>query len=96
MSPAGREAGLGLGARLYVRHRPERTLLYQIVDEYYPAFKQHRLLLGCKLCAVFQCKRGGTQHLSGSCHAATRTARATRAARAALPASNVTIRTDAS
>jgi len=41
MTPAGREAGLGLGARLYVRHRPERTLLYQIVDEYYPAFKQH-------------------------------------------------------
>ena len=39
--PAGREAGLDVGARLYVRHRPERTLLYQIVDEYYPAFKQH-------------------------------------------------------
>ena len=41
MSAAGREAGLGLGVRLYVRHRPERTLLYQIVDEYYPACKQH-------------------------------------------------------
>jgi hypothetical protein len=39
--PAGREAGLDVGARLYLRHRPERTLLYQIVDEYYPAFKQH-------------------------------------------------------
>ena len=24
---------------LYVRHRPERTLLYQLVDEYYPAFE---------------------------------------------------------
>jgi len=41
MLPAGREAGLGIGAPVYVRHRPERTLLYQIVDEYYPAFKQH-------------------------------------------------------
>jgi ribosomal protein S27E len=38
-SPAG--AGRGVGAPLYVRHRPERTLFYQIVDEYYPAFKQH-------------------------------------------------------
>jgi ribosomal protein S27E len=38
---AGREASSGVGAPLYVRHRPERTLLYQIVDEYYPAFKQH-------------------------------------------------------
>ncbi|MEW8347339.1 MAG: IS91 family transposase [Candidatus Thiodiazotropha taylori] len=38
---AGTEAGLGAGALVYVRHRPERTLLYQIVDEYYPAFKQH-------------------------------------------------------
>ncbi len=35
--PAGREARLGVGAPLYVHHRPERTLLYQIVDEYYPA-----------------------------------------------------------
>jgi len=41
MLPAGREAGLGECAWLYVRHRPERTLLYKIVDEYYPAFKQH-------------------------------------------------------
>ncbi len=40
-SPAGREARPGVGAPLYVHHRPERTLLYQIVDEYYPAFKQH-------------------------------------------------------
>jgi len=41
MLPTGREASLGEGARLYVRHRPEQTLLYQIVDEYYPAFKQY-------------------------------------------------------
>ena len=38
---AGTEAGLGAGAPVYVRHRPERTLLYQIIDEYYPAFRQH-------------------------------------------------------
>lgn len=37
---AGRESRLGVGAPLYVRHRPERTLLYQLVDEYYPAFKE--------------------------------------------------------
>jgi hypothetical protein len=34
---AGREARAGVGAPLYVRHRSERT---QIVEEYYPAFKQ--------------------------------------------------------
>lgn len=39
--PAGREARSGVGAPPYVRHRPERTLLYQIVEEYYPAFKAH-------------------------------------------------------
>jgi len=25
----------------YERHRPEQTLLYQLVQEYYPAFKAH-------------------------------------------------------
>ena len=38
-SPAGREASSGGSAPPYVRHRPERTLLYQLVQEYYPAFK---------------------------------------------------------
>jgi len=37
--PVGRDADSGLGARTYTRHRPERTLLYQLVDECYPAFK---------------------------------------------------------
>ena len=37
--PAGREASLGEGAPQYARHRPERTLLYQLIDEYYPAFE---------------------------------------------------------
>jgi len=36
--PAGREAGPGDGVPGYRRHRPERTLLYQLVDQYYPAF----------------------------------------------------------
>jgi hypothetical protein len=35
--PAGREASPGGGAFRYARHRPERTLLYQLVEEYYPA-----------------------------------------------------------
>ncbi len=39
LSLAGREAGSGaLGATRYERHRPEQTLLYQIVEEHYPAF----------------------------------------------------------
>lgn len=40
-SPAGTEASSGVGAPPYARHRPEHTLLYQIVEEYYPAFKAH-------------------------------------------------------
>jgi hypothetical protein len=28
-------------AAFYQRHRPEQTLLYRIVDEYYPAFVAH-------------------------------------------------------
>ncbi len=36
--PAGREAGLGDGVPGYQRHRPERTLLYQLVAQHYPAF----------------------------------------------------------
>jgi ribosomal protein S27E len=38
-SPAGRDASSGVGVPPYVRHRPERTLLYQLVAEYYPALK---------------------------------------------------------
>ncbi len=37
--PAGREASAGVVASVYERHRPERTLLYQLVEEHYPAFK---------------------------------------------------------
>ena len=39
--PAGREASADGTARVYVCHRPERGLLYQIVEEYYPAFVSH-------------------------------------------------------
>jgi len=39
--PVGREASPGVAAPPYVRHRPERTLLYQLVDGYYPSFKAH-------------------------------------------------------
>jgi hypothetical protein len=39
--PAGKEARSGVGAARYARHRPERTLLYRLVEEYYPAFKAH-------------------------------------------------------
>jgi len=39
--PTGREASSGVVAPPYVRHRPERTLLYQLIEEYYPAFKVH-------------------------------------------------------
>jgi hypothetical protein len=33
-----REANQGEGAPPYVRHRPEQTLLYQLIAEYYPRF----------------------------------------------------------
>ena len=35
---AARMASRDVDAGRYQRHRPEHTLLYQIVDEYYPAF----------------------------------------------------------
>ena len=37
--PAGREASRGERVPQYERHRPEQTLLYQLVEEYYPAFE---------------------------------------------------------
>jgi len=38
MDQAGKDASPGGGAIRYARHRPETTHLYQLVDEYYPAF----------------------------------------------------------
>ena len=47
--PVGREASLGVAASAYERHRPERTLLYQLVEEHYPAFKAHLAAQGTLL-----------------------------------------------
>jgi hypothetical protein len=35
----GREANQGEGALPCVRHRPEQTLLYQLIEKYYPVFE---------------------------------------------------------
>ena len=47
--PAGREASSGVAAPPHVRHRPERTLLYQLVEEYYPGFKAYLAAQGTDL-----------------------------------------------
>ncbi len=47
--PAGREASAGVVASVYERHRPERTLLYQLVEEHYPAFKAQLAAQGTAL-----------------------------------------------
>ncbi len=47
--PLGREANSDVSAPLYTRHRPERTLLYQLVEEHYPAFKAHLVAQGSAL-----------------------------------------------
>ena len=47
--PAGREASADVAARVYVRHRPERSLLYQIVEEYYPVFVSYLATQGTAL-----------------------------------------------
>jgi hypothetical protein len=39
--PAGREASSSVSAPVYARHRPERTLLYRLIQELYPALKAH-------------------------------------------------------
>ena len=46
---AGREASAGIGAAVYGRHRPERTLLYQLVGDYYPALKAQLAAQGSAL-----------------------------------------------
>jgi Putative transposase/Transposase zinc-binding domain len=47
--PTGREASAGVAASRYERHRPERTLLYQLVEDYYPALKTHLAAQGATL-----------------------------------------------
>jgi hypothetical protein len=44
--PVAREPSQGGAAAPYVRHRPERTLLDQLVEEYYPSFKAHLVAQG--------------------------------------------------
>lgn len=46
---AARMATRDRGAACYQRHRPEQTLLYRIVDEYYPAFTAHLAEPGSEL-----------------------------------------------
>jgi len=36
---AGKDAGEGKGAVRFERHRPEQTLLYWLVEQYYPDFE---------------------------------------------------------
>jgi hypothetical protein len=47
--PTGREASAGVAASIYERHRPERTLLYQLVEDYYPALKAQLAAQGSAL-----------------------------------------------
>jgi len=49
--PAGREASPDEGASPYTRHRPERTLLYRLVKEYYPTFMAHLAAQATELAA---------------------------------------------
>jgi hypothetical protein len=45
-SPFQRDSPVGassfINAPRYQRHQPEQTLLYQLVENYYPAFLEHR------------------------------------------------------
>ena len=52
--PSGREASSGVGASHYARHRPEQTLLYQLVQEYYPAFVSQLAVQGAVLLEYVQ------------------------------------------
>ncbi len=52
--PAGRDASSGVRAPAYVRHRPERTLLYQLVEEHYPALEAQLAAQGTELPAHVQ------------------------------------------
>ena len=46
---AGTEAHLGENGYRYERHRPEQTLLYQLVEQYYPAFVAQLAAQGAEL-----------------------------------------------
>jgi hypothetical protein len=59
---AGREASAGVGASVYERHRPERTLLYQLVEDYYPALKAHLAAQGKTLPGYVEREFGRSRH----------------------------------
>jgi hypothetical protein len=78
--PVGREAASGVGVPVYTRHRPECTLLYQLVQEYDPELKAHLAAQGTALQGYVEqefedyLKCGGLQHgflrvRCDSCHA---------------------------
>ena len=71
-SPAGREPSAGAGTPPYARHRPERTLLYQLIEESYPVFKA--------------CPGGARHRLDGVCAAGVRGRLQVRTSRARVPA----------
>jgi len=54
MAQAGKDASPAGGAVRYERHRPETTLLYQLVDEHYPTFADRMAAQGTPLPAYVQ------------------------------------------
>jgi len=46
---AGREASTDVRAARFARHRPDRSLLYQLFEEYYPALKADLAVQGAVL-----------------------------------------------
>ena len=90
-SPADREASSGGRPPPYLRRRPERTLLYQLVEEYYPAFEAHLVAQGRDLpgyvrqeCDVYlKCGRLEHGFLRALRHLSCRASRFLRASRVA-------------
>ena len=54
MAQAGKDASPDRGVVRYERHRPEATLLYQLVDEHYSAFAERMAVHGTPLPAYVQ------------------------------------------
>jgi len=50
---AARMAARDRDAACYQRHRPEQTLLYRIIEAYYPAFTAHLAEQGSELYGLF-------------------------------------------
>ena len=80
LQATGKEASPGTGALRYERHRPEHTLLYALIKEYYPVFEslcaEQGKLLPAYVCQEFTdyLKCGRLEHgflrvQCDSCHA---------------------------